>query len=87
MIKNCLIESGPPCSLYIVDDKVLNECGVVGGIRIGRGNRVLEGNAHESQFLHHKSHMTLPWIEPLANSLSYNAIITGGFFMYVFVVY
>jgi hypothetical protein len=34
------------------------ECGVVGGMRIGRGTEVLGGNLPQYQFVHHKSHMT-----------------------------
>jgi hypothetical protein len=42
------------------DDK----CGAVGGMRIGRGTEVLGENLPQCHFLHHKSHMTLPWLEP-----------------------
>jgi hypothetical protein len=34
-----------------------DECGVVGGMRIGRGTEVLEESLLQCHFVHHKSHM------------------------------
>jgi hypothetical protein len=34
-----------------------NECGEIGGIRIGRGSKVLGGNLSQCRFVHYKSHM------------------------------
>jgi hypothetical protein len=38
----------------IADD----ECGAVGGMRIGRGTEVLGENLPQRRFVHHKSHTT-----------------------------
>jgi hypothetical protein len=38
----------------MVDD----ECGIVGGMRIGRGTEVLGENLPQRHFVHYKSHMT-----------------------------
>jgi hypothetical protein len=39
----------------MIDD---DECGAVGGMRIGRGNEILGENLPQCHFVHHKSHMT-----------------------------
>jgi hypothetical protein len=36
----------------------VDECGIVGGMRIGKGKEVLGENLLHCNFLHHKSHMT-----------------------------
>jgi hypothetical protein len=45
----------------MIDD---DECGVVGGMRIGRGTEVLGENLPHWYFVHHKFRMTAPGIEP-----------------------
>jgi hypothetical protein len=44
----------------MIDD---DKCGAVDGMRIGRGTEVLGENLPE-YFVHHKSHMTCPELEP-----------------------
>jgi hypothetical protein len=39
----------------MIDD---DECGTVGGMRIGRGSEVIGENLPQCHFVHHKSHMT-----------------------------
>jgi hypothetical protein len=34
------------------------ECGTVGGMRIGRGTKILRENLPQCDFVHHKFHMT-----------------------------
>jgi hypothetical protein len=41
-----------------VHDQMINECGALGGIRIGRETEVLERRPPQCHFTHHKSHMT-----------------------------
>jgi hypothetical protein len=36
----------------------VGDCGAIGGMKIGRGN------LPQRHILHHKSHMTRPWLEP-----------------------
>jgi hypothetical protein len=44
----------------MIDD----ECGAVGGMRIGRETEVLGENFPQSHFVHHKFYMTFPRLEP-----------------------
>jgi hypothetical protein len=39
----------------MIDD---DECGAVGGMKIGRGNGSTQRKLPECHFVHHKSHMT-----------------------------
>jgi hypothetical protein len=41
-----------------------DECGAVGGMRIGRGNRSIQRKPAPVPFCHHKSHITWPGLEP-----------------------
>jgi hypothetical protein len=45
----------------MIDD---GDCGAIGGMKIGRGNRSTGRNPPQRHFVHHKSHMTRPGIEP-----------------------
>jgi hypothetical protein len=40
------------------DDDDDDECGAIGGMRIGRGNEVLGENLPQCHFVYHKSYMT-----------------------------
>jgi hypothetical protein len=40
------------------------DCGEIGGMKIGRGNRSTRRNLLQRHFVHHKSHMTRPGSEP-----------------------
>jgi hypothetical protein len=53
--------TGLLCQLRMkIDD---NKCGKVGGI-FGRVNRSTRRKHSQCRFVHHKSYMTLPWLEP-----------------------
>jgi hypothetical protein len=41
---------------WMIDDD--DECGAVGGMTVGRGNRSTRRKPTPVQFVHHKSHMT-----------------------------
>jgi hypothetical protein len=43
---------------------MINEYGAIRGIEIGRKTIVLRGNMPQYYFVHHKSQMTCPSIEP-----------------------
>jgi hypothetical protein len=43
---------------------MINECGTVGGIIIGKGTKVLGRNPSQCHFVGYISHMTWPGIEP-----------------------
>jgi hypothetical protein len=45
----------------MIDD---GDCGAIGGMKIGGGTEVLGENVPQRQFVHHKSHMTRPALEP-----------------------
>jgi hypothetical protein len=54
------------------------DCGEIGGINIGRGTEVLGGNLPQCHFVHHKSYMIDPGLnpggrggKPATNRLSY----------------
>jgi hypothetical protein len=40
------------------------DCGAIGGMKIGRGNRSTRENLPQSHFVHHKSHLTRLGLEP-----------------------
>jgi hypothetical protein len=40
------------------------DCGAIGGMKIDRGNRSIGENLPQRHFVHHKSHMTRPVLEP-----------------------
>jgi hypothetical protein len=48
-----------------------DECGAVGGM-IGKGNLSTLKNPAQGRFVHHKSHMTCPGLEPGPTSLCYS---------------
>lgn len=50
--------------LHSVYDKMTNEYGAVGGIKIVGGTEVLGNNPTQYYFVHHKSNMTWLEIEP-----------------------
>jgi hypothetical protein len=59
------------------------DCGAIGGMKIGRGNRSTRRNLPEHHFVHHKSHLTRPGRsnlgrrdgKPASNNLSYGATL------------
>jgi hypothetical protein len=50
--------------LHSIDDRIINEYGAAGRVRIGRGNQVLGENLPQCHLIHPKSHMTWPRIKP-----------------------
>jgi hypothetical protein len=40
------------------------DCGEIGGMKFGRGNRSTRENLPQRHFVHDKSHMTIPGFEP-----------------------
>jgi hypothetical protein len=45
----------------MIDD---DECGAVGGMRIGKETEVIGENVPQCHFVHHKSHMISSGLEP-----------------------
>jgi hypothetical protein len=45
----------------MIDD---GDCGEIGGMKIGRGNRSTRRKPAPAPLFHHKSHMTRPGLEP-----------------------
>jgi hypothetical protein len=45
----------------MIDD---GDCGAIGGMKIGRGNRSTWRKPAQFHFVHYKSHMTRPGLEP-----------------------
>jgi hypothetical protein len=43
---------------FNIDDRMINVCGAVGGMRSCRGTEVLGENPPQYHFVHHKFHMT-----------------------------
>jgi hypothetical protein len=46
----------------MIDDD--DDCEAIGGMKIGRGNRIFRENLPQCHFVHYKSHMTRPGLEP-----------------------
>jgi hypothetical protein len=40
------------------------DCGAIGGMKIGRGNRCTRRKPSQRHFVHHKSYMARPGLEP-----------------------
>jgi hypothetical protein len=53
-----------------------NDCGAIGGIKIGRGTEVLGENLPQRHFVHHKSYMTRPGLEPRAAAVGSQRLTT-----------
>jgi hypothetical protein len=45
----------------MIDD---GDCGEIGGMKIGRGNRSTQKKPAQCHFVHHTSHMIRPELEP-----------------------
>jgi hypothetical protein len=48
----------------MTEDDDDDDCGALGGIRIGRGTEVVKENLPQCHYVHHKSHMTSPGFKP-----------------------
>jgi hypothetical protein len=52
--------SGLWYELQMIDE---DDCGAIGGMKIGRGNRSTRRKPAQRHFVHHKSHITRPGLE------------------------
>jgi hypothetical protein len=54
----CYLMALPTSRLNVLNDRIINECGEVSGMRIGRGFEALGINLTQCHFAHYESHMT-----------------------------
>jgi hypothetical protein len=63
-VRLCLHGTSATVGLLYQPLMIDDDCVAGGGMRIGRGNRSTRRNLPQCHFVHHKSHMTWPGIEP-----------------------